>query len=196
MNFVKLSDQISEYFNAEELADLCFRLGLQYDNLAGGTVSAKARELTDYCRRHGRMEKLVAACRQLRPHVLWATPEPAADAPTSQPDFGGPPTGVGSANIPATMPGGFQPPQAPGMFWMPYPNTWYGPFYGFFIGWMVVGGFQVWNPMMSPMMGPVVYPDPFRQLQRNMWVRLFNSPFNIFVDGGPNGYVFAQYSPI
>jgi hypothetical protein len=78
------------------------------------------------------------------------------------------------------------------MFWMTYPNTWYGPFYGYYIGWMVVGGFQVWHPMM----GPMVYPDPYRQIQRNMWVRLFNTPFNVYVDGSPNGYVFAQYSPV
>ena len=101
-------------------------------------------------------------------------------------------TRVSTANIPANMPSGGLPPQAPGMFWMPYPNTWYGPFYGFFIGWMSVGGFQVWHPMF----GPMAYPDPYRQMQRNIWVRLFNSPFNVFVDGGPNGYVYAQYSPV
>jgi hypothetical protein len=28
MDFVKLSDQITEYFNADELADLSFRLGI------------------------------------------------------------------------------------------------------------------------------------------------------------------------
>lgn len=192
MNFVKLSDQITEYFNADELADLCFRLGIPYENLAGGTQTAKARELTDFCRRHGRLEDLIETCRKLRPHVLWTDSRIAADGPADQPSFGGPPSSGPVANIPATMPMGTQPPQVPGMFWMSFPNTWYGPFYGFFIGWMTVGGFQVWHPMM----GPIVYPDPFRQLQRNMWVRLFNSPFNVFVDGSPNGYVFAQYSPL
>lgn len=192
MSFVKLSDQISEYFNAEELADLCYRLNIQYDNLAGSTVSAKARELTDYCRRHGRTDKLVATCRELRPHVLWADPSTTIDPEGENHVFGDPPIDTHGTNITPSMPGNVQPPQVPGMFWMPYPNTWYGPFFGFFIGWMGVGGFQVWHPMM----GPIYYPDPYRQLQRNMWVRLFNSPFNIFVDGGPNGYVFAQYSPI
>ena len=77
------------------------------------------------------------------------------------------------------------------MFWMAYPNTWYGPFDGFSIGWMPTGGFQVWHPMM----GAIVYPDPFNQLQRNMWVRLYNTPFNVYVDGGLGSYVYAQYSP-
>lgn len=191
MTFVQLSDQINDYFNAEELEDLCFRLGIQYDNLPGSTNSAKARELTEYCRRHGRLSELVAHCRQLRSHVLWAEPETPQQTKEQMNVFGDPGTGTPDANMPTTMPGGPQPPQVPGMFWMPYPNTWYGPFYGFFIGWMAMGGFQVWHPMM----GPIMYPDPYGQLQRNMWVRLFNSPFNVYVDGGPSGYVFAQYNP-
>lgn len=193
MNFVQLSDQINDYFNTEELADLCFRLGIQYENLAGGTNSAKARELTDYCRRHGRIEKLIAVCRELRPHVLWSDLSPTSGLSGEQTAvFDTPPSITGEQNVPAAMPAGPQPPQVPGMFWLTYPNTWYGPFYGYFIGWMMVGGFQVWHPMT----GPIVYPDPYHQLQRNMWVRLFNSPFNVFVDGGPSGYVYAQYSPL
>lgn len=192
MTFVQLSDQINDYFNAEELEDLCFRLNIQYDNLPGNTNSAKARELTDYCRRHGRFSDLVTLCRQLRPHVLWAEPEVSLQQTKEESiEFGDPGLGTQNANIPTMMPGGPLPPSVPGMFWMPYPHTWYGPFYGFYIGWIGVGGFQVWHPMM----GPITYPDPFRQLQRNMWVRLFNSPFNVYVDGGPGGYVFAQYSP-
>ncbi len=193
MDLVKLSDQIAEYFNAEELADLCFRLGIDFENLPGGTRAARARELIDYCRRHGRLDELVAASRQLRPHVPW--PEPGATAaatPSNAESFGGPPIAATTSNIPGALPSGVLPPQVPGMFWMPYPNNWYGPFYGFFIGWMSFGGFQVWHPLY----GAIPYPDPFRQLQRNTWVRLFNSPFNVFVDGGPSGYVFAQYSPM
>ena len=188
---VQLSDQITEYFNAEELADLIFLLNIGDGHIGGATNAARARELVSYCRRHGLIDELVAVCRRLRPHVVWPDPDPEAAPPTEASSFGAPPTGGVTTNIPTTMPGTFQPPQVPGMFWMAYPNTWYGPFYGYFIGWMSVGGFQVWHPMM----GPIMYPDPFRQLQRNMWVRLFNSPFNVYVDGGPNGYVFGQYSP-
>ena len=191
MTFVQLSDQINDYFNAEELEDLCFRMSIQYDNLPGNTNSAKARELTEYCRRHGRLSELVTHCRKLRSHVLWAEPETPQQINEQTNVFGDPGSGTPGANIPTTLPGGPQPPQVPGMFWMVYPNTWYGPFYGFFIGWMAMGGFQVWHPMM----GPIMYPDPYSQIQRNMWVRLFNSPFNVYVDGGPSGYVFAQYSP-
>lgn len=192
MSMVQLRDQIAEYFNAEELADLCFRLGVQYENLQGTTNAAKARELTEYSRRHGRLEQLVAKCRELRPHVTWVVPQPGpAMGPEPGGGFAQAPTETPAANLPTAMPGGHQPPQAPGMFWMAFPNTWYGPFYGFFIGWMAVGGFQVWHPMF----GAIPYPDPFNQFQRNTWVRLPNSPFNVYVDGSANGYVYAQYSP-
>ncbi len=193
MSFVQLSDQITEYFNGEELADLCYRLGVQYENLPGGTVAAKARELTEHCRRRGRVDDLITTCRERRPHVLWAFPTSwQEEARADERLFDNPPTDAPGPNIPSQLPQMGLPPQAPGMFWMPYPDTWYGPFYGFYIGWMSVGGFQVWHPMM----GPILFPDPYRQLQRNMWVRLFNSPFNVFVDDSPSGHVFAQYSSI
>jgi len=192
MDLVKLSEQIAEYFNGEELADLCFRLGIAYENLPGTMHAARVRELVEYCRRHGRQSELIAACRQLRPHATWPEPGATLPQPPNSESFGGPPVASTTSNVPGALPSGTLPPQVPGMFWMPYPNTWYGPFYGFFIGWMSFGGFQVWHPFY----GAIPYPDPFGQLQRNTWVRLFNSPFNVYVDGGPSGYVFAQYSPI
>lgn len=193
MDFVKLSDQITEYFNAEELADLSFRLGIPIENVAGVTHPARVRELTDYSRRHGRLNDLVETCRKLRPHVLWAEPSVTSQTQNAQQDaFGSAPPANAGSNVPAMMPAGVQPPQVPGMFWMAYPNTWYGPFYGYFIGWMAMGGFQVWHPFT----GPIVYPDPYHQVQRNMWIRLFNSPFNVFIDGSSTGHVFGQYSPL
>jgi len=81
-------------------------------------------------------------------------------------------------------------PRVPGMFWLAYPNTWYGPFYGYFLAWDRMGGFYVWDPYL----GQIPYPDPFVQVQRNAWLRLPNSPFNICVEG-VTGNVFGQYSP-
>ncbi len=192
MTIVQLSDQINDYFNAEEMEDLCFRLGIQFDNLPGNTNSAKARELTDYCRRHGRMDDLVSLCRELRKHVLWVEPESLLKLTNEQAKvFDNPVMESSGTTMPTTMPNAPKPPSVTDMFWMAYPNTWYGPFDGFSIGWMPTGGFQVWHPMM----GAIVYPDPFNQLQRNMWVRLYNTPFNVYVDGGLGSYVYAQYSP-
>ena len=36
----------------EELRDMCFDLGVKYDDLPGGGAAAKARELVDYLERH------------------------------------------------------------------------------------------------------------------------------------------------
>jgi hypothetical protein len=183
MDPVKLSEQIVEYFNIDELADLCFRLAIPFEEIPGATLRAKSRELTDYCRRRGKLELLIVTCRELRPHVTWSdvglTPEKFT---THQ----GVPAGITPGPMPVASV-----PQVLGMFWMTYPDTWYGPFNGFYIGWLSMGGFQVWNPYA----GIIPYPDPFRQFQRNIWVRLINSPFNVYVDGSPNGYVYGQFSP-
>lgn len=80
-------------------------------------------------------------------------------------------------------------PQVPGMFYLPYPNTWYGPFDGFALAWERSGGFYVWNPFYN---ATVPFPDPYSQVQRNTWLRLPNAPFNICVDSF-KGNVFAQY---
>lgn len=77
-----------------------------------------------------------------------------------------------------------------GMFWIPQANTWYGPFYGYAIGWYSSGGFGVWNPYTSQ---TVNYPDPYRQAQRNMWMNLTGSPFNVCID--THGNVYGQYWP-
>jgi hypothetical protein len=81
-------------------------------------------------------------------------------------------------------------PRVPGMFWLAYPNVWYGPFYGYALMLNSAGGFYVWDPYQ----GAMPYPDPFKQIQRSSWLRLQNSPFNVCVEGS-TGYVFGQYSP-
>ncbi len=79
----------------------------------------------------------------------------------------------------------------PGMFYMGNADSWYGPFgNGFGLKWIHPGGFYVWNPWS----GSNFYPDPYASVQRNTWLRLPNSPFNICVDSLA-GNVFGQYSP-
>ena len=62
---------ISDTFSTEELRDLSFTLGLDYENLRGDGKSSKARELADYARRRGEVAKLWHALNQLRDHVDW-----------------------------------------------------------------------------------------------------------------------------
>jgi len=71
MNLSKLRAKIETYFNLDEIVDLCYVLSIEYENLTGNTRTAKARELTDYCFRHGKLSLLVRTCENLRPHVEW-----------------------------------------------------------------------------------------------------------------------------
>lgn len=67
----QLRDQIIRSFDLDELKDLCFRLNIQYDDIPGNKLSAKARELIEFCVRHGRLSQLIETCQKLRPHVDW-----------------------------------------------------------------------------------------------------------------------------
>ena len=69
MDLTELRDFITKYFNDSELRDLCFDLGVEYENLGGDNKAAKARELVAYCQRHGRMTQLEETCRRLRPNA-------------------------------------------------------------------------------------------------------------------------------
>lgn len=82
-------------------------------------------------------------------------------------------------------------PTVAGIFSIPYPNTWYGPFgNGYAIGWYSSGGFGVWNPYIYQ---TVNYPDPYKQARRNTWMNLTGTPFNVCIDS--YGNVYGQYWP-
>jgi hypothetical protein len=68
---IKLRTLIIAHFNDGELRDLCFDLGIDYENLPGQGKSDKARELVAYVQRYERTDELVALCRRLRPNVAW-----------------------------------------------------------------------------------------------------------------------------
>jgi hypothetical protein len=59
------------HFNISDLQDLCFEMGVDFDNLGGSGKKDKARELIQYCHRHGRFSELVQRVRQARPHAAW-----------------------------------------------------------------------------------------------------------------------------
>lgn len=80
-------------------------------------------------------------------------------------------------------------PTVQGMFWMQYPNIWYGPFGGGDgIGYSSGGGFYVWDSAYGRQLP---YPDPYGQIQRNTWTPLQQSRFSVCVDGSNN--VFGLY---
>lgn len=82
----RLRQLLVQFFNDGELRDLCFDLGIDYDNLPGSGKSDKARELVAYAQRRGIMANLLAACRQQRPHAPWSgTPTSDTTATATQP---------------------------------------------------------------------------------------------------------------
>lgn len=69
---IRLTRGLVEYFNDEELQDLCFGyLQMEYEDLRGETKSSRVRELVLLMRRHGRLAELKEALRLLRPHITW-----------------------------------------------------------------------------------------------------------------------------
>ncbi len=70
-NRIRLKELIVRYFNREELEDLCFRLGIDKDDLPSATKPELAKEVILYCERHGMLERLLELCREQRPHAEW-----------------------------------------------------------------------------------------------------------------------------
>jgi len=70
-NWGKLHARLLHYFDVEELRDLCFHLGVEYDDLRGEGRKGKARELLKFCARDGKIEELLTAIQERRPQVDW-----------------------------------------------------------------------------------------------------------------------------
>ena len=67
----KLRELIEQYFNDDELKNLCFDLHIDYDNLPGETKSAKCRELISHCQRRGSTSDLTTELKRQRKNVSW-----------------------------------------------------------------------------------------------------------------------------
>jgi hypothetical protein len=59
------------HFSLEELRTLLFDIGIDFDEVAGETKTARIRELILYAERYHKMDKLIGAARQARPEVDW-----------------------------------------------------------------------------------------------------------------------------
>ncbi|MBK8901094.1 MAG: SUMF1/EgtB/PvdO family nonheme iron enzyme [Anaerolineaceae bacterium] len=73
MSQPSLPEQISQHFNLEELRALCYELAINYENVRGETLEAKALALVEHCARHGLTERLLDLCRTQRPFLPWTT---------------------------------------------------------------------------------------------------------------------------
>ena len=77
---LKLYEFILAHYSMSELKDLCFYLGVVYDDLDGEARKDKARELVEYMARRRRLDDLRAVLGQQRPEQYGAAfPMPAVE---------------------------------------------------------------------------------------------------------------------
>jgi hypothetical protein len=60
---------LDRYFDSSELRDLCFDLGVDYEEIPGDTKAAKAREIISYLERRARLDELPGLIQEARPNV-------------------------------------------------------------------------------------------------------------------------------
>ena len=71
-DLIVLQRLLVAHFDLDELKTLCFDVHVDFDELAGETKSAKARELVKHCYRHGLLDKLHEAGQRQRPGADWS----------------------------------------------------------------------------------------------------------------------------
>jgi len=67
----ELRQKLVDFFNEQELRDLCYDIGVNYDALSAVGTAGVARELTYYLERLSRIPELIEKCSELRPDGSW-----------------------------------------------------------------------------------------------------------------------------
>lgn len=78
-----LQERLTAAFSRAELADLCLRLGVNFDSLPDAGLAAQARELVLLLARQERLPALLALARAERPHVDWPPVPPGYRPPAA-----------------------------------------------------------------------------------------------------------------
>ncbi len=66
-----LHKQVDKYFSLAEVRNLCFEMGVDYENIPGNMKSAFIRNLIVSLARKGQLQEMVDLVRIQRPHVPW-----------------------------------------------------------------------------------------------------------------------------
>lgn len=66
-----LLDEIDTLFKDDDIAELCFQMGIDYENISGKTKRARIRDLVDQMRRNNRLLALVVRIIKARPNHSW-----------------------------------------------------------------------------------------------------------------------------
>lgn len=67
---IELREILQKYFNTNELVELCFKLEINYEDLAGDTHSAKVVSLIEYGKRRNILDRILNECIDLRPNIV------------------------------------------------------------------------------------------------------------------------------
>lgn len=86
----ELRDILVKSFSLSELNDLLFDLGVNYENISGDTLPARARETVLYFQRYSRFDELAAAVQKARP--LAPGQAAGASGPPAPPGSSAPPS--------------------------------------------------------------------------------------------------------
>ena len=71
MRSLRLARELNQHFGSEDLKELLFALGLEWDDLPGETKGAKVRQMIKYYQRREALSELIEIGRELRPDVDW-----------------------------------------------------------------------------------------------------------------------------
>lgn len=67
----ELKALLNIHYDMNEIRELCSRLGLDCEQIAGDTKRSKIRELVDFCSRRDLLDRLVENERLVRPNIPW-----------------------------------------------------------------------------------------------------------------------------
>lgn len=82
---IQLLAFLDNHFDNDELAELCFELGVDFGHLEGANKRSKARALIQYCQRRGCFQDLLERARRARPGISFgqSAAPPALPPPIS-----------------------------------------------------------------------------------------------------------------
>lgn len=69
MILARLYLTVESHFNESEFQNLCFNLGIDYENLGGSGKAAQIQSLISYLHRRDRIGELITVVREMRPGV-------------------------------------------------------------------------------------------------------------------------------
>lgn len=65
---------LADAYNLDELRDLCFDLGIDYENIPGAAKEARIVAFIEYMQRRGQVQQLITAATAHRPTKAWTPP--------------------------------------------------------------------------------------------------------------------------